>query len=127
MSKSAKNQEKTLTLTVERSIFPRSLVKTAAATLVDRCHVLLDLDRDSCVTVKLQPFSAKETQELDALAGSFGNLLLAELVRRNLDHDMRTAQQLTLARALDGALPRDRATSGPGGASGTEREDHHGQ
>jgi hypothetical protein len=129
VSKSVNNQENTLSLAVEKSIFPRTSVKTAAATLVDRCHVLLDLDHAGCVTVTLRPLSTKEAPDLEALAGGLGNLLLAELVRRNLDQDMRTAQQLTLARALDGALPGGptTATFGPQTPKENGREDHHGR
>ena len=94
--------DRALSATVDRRIFSRAAVKRAAASLVDRCSVVLDLDEDGAVVVTLE---SGEPGELRHLMGELGNLLVADLAERKLDVQGRAARNLLLARALDGALP----------------------
>jgi hypothetical protein len=93
-------------LVADRRLFARSLVRHAAATVVEQCHVHLDLDDEGAVVVTLTALVGDDDAGLRAAAGHFGNLLVAQLASSKLDAQTLTARNLIVARALDGALPR---------------------
>lgn len=111
MSRVVASSERSISVAVDARLHPRAAVKRAAAALVDRCHVLLDLDADGRVVVTLGLPPGADPEELRHLAGHLGNLLVADLVERGLDPRERGVRNLLLARALDGALPRDPRSS----------------
>ena len=92
-------------LVVDGKLFSRSITKQAAATMVPRCHVHIDLKGGDVVVT----FSRREGEKASVrdVAGEFGNLLISELVCSKLDAQTLAARDLLMARALDGALPRD--------------------
>ncbi len=84
------------------------MVKNAAATVIELCHVHLDLDEEGSVVATFTARSGKgKANALRTAAGHFGNLLVSELAANKLDAQARTVRNLVVARALDGALPRD--------------------
>jgi hypothetical protein len=98
--------DRSITLAVDRRIFPREMVKRAASTMTSKCRVLLDLDPDGSVLVTLGLWPDAEPDELRHLSGELGNLLVADLAGRNLDSQARAIRDLIVARALDGACTR---------------------
>ena len=108
MSHLTPNPDGSISLTADRRLFSRAMVKDVAALLVQHCHVLLDLNAEGDVVVTFRPVSGETTAEdLRAAAGLFGNLLVSRLASRTLDGQARAVRNLVLARALDGALPPD--------------------
>jgi hypothetical protein len=94
------------------------MVKRAASIIVERCHVRLDLDETGAVVATFNRPPGVSADGLRDAAGHFGNLLIAELVRSKLDAQAVAARNLIVARALDGALPRDKPSEGgPEGAA----------
>lgn len=105
MSHLKKNKDGSITLVADRRLYSRDMVKRAAALVVDRCHVTLDLAPQG-VEVTLSPVDDDDDDGLFHTAGHFGNLLVSELAHRRLDEQAHAARDLLVARALDGALPR---------------------
>jgi len=93
-----------ITLVADRRVYPRALVKQTAAVMTSRCHLHLDLNDRGDVVATLTPIRGQAGDLRDA-AGTFANILLAEVVRENLDAQTQAARNLLVARALDGALP----------------------
>jgi hypothetical protein len=93
-----------VTLVADRRLYPRAMVKRAAANVVERCHVLLDLDESGNVVAIFRPAGSDRAAAAEA-AGLFGNLLLAAYVARHAAAHETATRHLLLARALDGALP----------------------
>lgn len=91
-------------LVADRRLFPRAIVKQAAAVVSEHCHVLLDVEEDGSTAVTLSDAEAQDEELRDA-AGLLGNLLVSELARRKLDAQTEAARNILLAKALDGALP----------------------
>lgn len=112
MSHLKTTQDGSIELVVDKRLFSRSVVKQAAATTAHRCHVLLDLDANGDVKVTFSAHQGDVTP-LREVAGDFGNLLVAELAQRKLDAQTVAARNLLMARALDGALPRDQTLNVP--------------
>lgn len=92
-------------LVADRRLYSRAMVKRAAATVIEGCHVRLDLDERGSVVATFTRPPGVGPDALRHAAGHFGDLLVAELVRSKLDAQATAARNLVVARALDGALP----------------------
>lgn len=100
------NKDGSIQLVVDRRLFSRSMVKRAAATVIELCHVHLDLDEQGAVIATFSAHPKGSAAKVRTAAGHFGNLLVSYLATSKLDAQARTVRNLVVARALDGALPR---------------------
>lgn len=70
----------TMTLSLDVGLYPRDVLYAAAYVFLDRAYVLLDRD-DARYLVHLRGKQALDEATLRAMAGEFGNELLAQALR----------------------------------------------
>jgi len=85
----------TLTLSLDVDLYPRDVLYAAAYVFIDRAYVLLD-QAGSRYIVHLRGKQALDEEVLRALAGEFGNELLAQALRlRVVQANQRIIEDIT--------------------------------
>jgi His-Xaa-Ser system protein HxsD len=98
----------TLTLSLDIAIYPRDVLYAAAYVFLDRAFVLLDRD-GSRLLVHLRGKQPLDEGVLRAMAGEFGNELLAQALRHRVAKaNQRIIEDIT-ALAISGAAGSGRA------------------
>ena len=98
----------TLTLSLDIAIYPRDILYAAAYVFLDRAYVLLDRD-GSRLLVHLRGKQPLDEAVLRAMAGEFGNELLAQALRHRVAKaNQRIIEDIT-ALAISGAAGSGRA------------------
>lgn len=98
----------TLTLSLDIAIYPRDVLYAAAYVFLDRAYVLLDRD-GSRLLVHLHGKQPLDEGTLRAMAGEFGNELLAQALRHRVAKaNQRIIEDIT-ALAISGAAGSGRA------------------
>lgn len=98
----------TLTLSLDIAIYPRDVLYAAAYVFLDRAYVLLDRD-GARLLVHLRGKQPLDEATLRAMAGEFGNELLAQALRlRVAKANQRIIEDIT-ALAISGAAGAGRA------------------
>ena len=100
----------TLTLSLDISLYPRDVLYAAAYVFLDRAYVLLDRD-GSRLLVHLRGKQPLDEATLRAMAGEFGNELLAQALRQRVAKaNQRIIEDIT-ALAISGAAGSGRVES----------------
>lgn len=89
---------------VDTGLYPKDAVLGAAYVFIDRCYVLLDSLDGANLTVALRPRTPSDADGLSALAGEFGNELLAQTLRHRIADQNRPLLEAVVARAIGGAM-----------------------
>jgi His-Xaa-Ser system protein HxsD len=98
----------TLTLSLDLVLYPRDVLYAAAYVFLDRAYVLLDRDAGRFL-VHLRGKQPLEETVLRAMAGEFGNELLAQSLRQRVAKaNQRIIEDIT-ALAISGATGSGRA------------------
>jgi His-Xaa-Ser system protein HxsD len=93
---------RSVTLEVDAEVHSRDAVFGAAYVFIDRCYVWLDKAADGKLKVELTARPGQDVS-LEALAGEFGNELLAQSTRATVyEHNAQLVQAI-VNRALRGA------------------------
>lgn len=87
----------------ETSLYPRDAVLGAAYVFIDRCFVFLDSADETTITVALRGRDPLDETSLLALAGEFGNELLAQALRQRIAEKNRPLLETIVARVIGGA------------------------
>jgi His-Xaa-Ser system protein HxsD len=100
----------TLTLSLDVALYPRDVLYAAAYVFLDRAYVLLDRD-GSRLLVHLRGKQPLDEAVLRAMAGEFGNELLAQALRHRVTRaNQRIIEDIT-ALAIGGAVGSGRAAA----------------
>ena len=98
----------TLTLSLDIGLYPRDVVYAAAYVFLDRAYVLLDRD-GTRLLVHLRGKQPLDEAVLRAMAGEFGNELLAQALRHRVAKaNQRIIEDIT-ALAISGAAGPERS------------------
>lgn len=89
---------------VDTGLYPKDAVLGAAYVFIDRCFVLLDALEGTQLTVSLRSRTPSDEAGLSALAGEFGNELLAQALRHRIADQNRPLLEAVVARAIGGAM-----------------------
>lgn len=109
-----------IVLRLEVGLYPIEVLYGAAYVFIDRCYVLLDREGvtdggpgkgGSHFVVRLRGKTAMTADQLQALAGEFGNELLSQALRRKVvKQNQKVIEEITtqaIAGAAGGTLPTD--------------------
>ena len=99
---------------VDRTLYPLDSIYGAAYAFVDRCYVRLDAPDERSVQMELRGRESLGETALQALAGEFGNELLAHAWRHRIMEKNRSSIEAVTLQALAGAT---------GGASPSDMDD----
>jgi His-Xaa-Ser system protein HxsD len=97
----------TLTLSLDAGLYPRDVVYAAAYVFLDRAYVLLDRD-GARLLVHLRGKQPLDEAVLRAMAGEFGNELLAQALRHRVAKANQRIIEDVTALAISGAAGPDR-------------------
>ena len=98
----------TLTLSLDIDLYPRDVVYAAAYVFLDRAYVLLDRD-GARLLIHLRGKQPLDATVLRAMAGEFGNELLAQALRHRVAKaNQRIIEDIT-ALAISGAAGPERS------------------
>lgn len=90
----------TVTWTIDPKVYPLDILYQAAFIFIDRAYMLLDMDKDKNIIVRLKGKEDLKKEELEALHGDFANELLNQAVRKQVAKDNRRIREFIVAKAL---------------------------
>jgi His-Xaa-Ser system protein HxsD len=94
-------ENESVRLEVDATLYPLEALYGAAYVFIDRCYVLLDRPDPTKWRVTLTP---KTPQDLKAIAGEFGNELLACAWRHKITTENRATIEAVTMQAIAGAM-----------------------
>jgi His-Xaa-Ser system protein HxsD len=97
----------TLTLSLDSGLYPRDVVYAAAYVFLDRAYVLLDRD-GARLLIHLRGKQPLDEAVLRAMAGEFGNELLAQALRQRVARANQRIIEDVTALAISGAAGPER-------------------
>ena len=100
----------TLTLSLDGGLYPRDVVYAAAYVFLDRAYVLLDRD-GARLSIHLRGKQPLDEAVLRAMAGEFGNELLAQALRHRVAKANQRIIEDVTALAISGAAGPDRPSA----------------
>jgi His-Xaa-Ser system protein HxsD len=92
--------ERSVTFTVDETLYPIDAIYGAAYLFIDRCFVFLSRAGDRQVTVRLRAREETTLEFLDRLAGEFANELLNQVLRFRLAASTEKIREYYTARAF---------------------------
>lgn len=95
---------RSVTVTVDESVYPLDAVYGASYTFLDRCYVLLDRASPSRVRITLTPKNEASEPELRAYAGELQNELLSCAWRAQIVRENRAVIEAVTLQAVSGAM-----------------------
>ena len=107
MSKNILSKEKTMKLTINKSLHSRYALLKAAYHFTDEFYILLDQDETSYYI----DISSKEGDLPDDIEGIFSNELLAQSTREAILEKTSSLRELILARAFASTIIDDKTTN----------------
>lgn len=94
-----------VTVQVQTSTYPADAIMGAAYVFIDRCYVWLDANGGGDeYTVRLSGRNPMDSTSLEALAGEFGNELLAHALRGRIAEQNKALLETVVGRAVHGAM-----------------------
>ena len=97
---------RSVSFTVDETLYARDAIYGAAYLFVDRCFVFLTRPADRQVTVRLKTREASPTPAvLEELAGEFGNELLNQVVRQQVADSTSKLREYYMAKAFFSQAP----------------------
>lgn len=91
---------RSVSFTLDESLYPRDAVYGAAYIFVGRCFVFLQRPADGSVEVRLRLKEPGDAAALEALAGEFGNELLNQVVRQRVGESTAQIREYYMAKAF---------------------------
>ncbi|MBM4388028.1 MAG: His-Xaa-Ser system protein HxsD, partial [Deltaproteobacteria bacterium] len=91
-------------LSFDKKLYPLDAVLGASFTFIDKFYLLLDMDDQGKITVKIEPKQDVDVDE-KALQGEFQNELLNQVMRIKTAKKMGDLRDMIIERALIGAAP----------------------
>lgn len=95
---------RTVTVTVDESLYPLDAIYGASYTFLDRCFVLLDRAAATRVRIALTPKKEASETELRAWAGELQNELLSCAWRSQIVRENRAVIEAVTLQAVSGAM-----------------------
>jgi His-Xaa-Ser system protein HxsD len=92
-----------ISIEVDESIYPLEALYGASYLFLERCYVFLSRGAAGTVTARLTAREASGADALEALAGEFGNELLAQVTRLKLSQSTARIREYYTAAALRAA------------------------
>ena len=89
-----------VSFTLDEDLYPRDVIFGAAYLFIDRCYIFLSRPGDKQVEIRLKSHNEISPEELAALAGSFANALLDQLVRFRVSESTGRIREYYMARAF---------------------------
>ena len=96
------DDERTVTVEFDESLYPRDAIYGAAYIFLDRCYVRLERPADGRVAVRFER-KPSVTLPLEELVGEFQNELLGQAWRRQILDENRALLERVSARAVAGS------------------------
>lgn len=100
---SVEANRRVIVLSLDKGLYPLDVVYGAAYVLIDRAYVLLDRDEAGRIVVRVEAKDESDEAGLNALAGDFGNELLAQALRRKVTAANRPVIEAIVSAAIAGA------------------------
>jgi His-Xaa-Ser system protein HxsD len=92
--------EREVTFDLDEEVYSLDATYGAAYLFVDRCYVFLSRPAEQTVRVRLRTQEAAEEEALEALAGSFANELLNQVLRIRIGRSTARVREQVMARAF---------------------------
>jgi His-Xaa-Ser system protein HxsD len=87
-------------ITLNRKLYTLEVVYGTAYVFIDRCYVLLDIDEQGALVVRLRGKQPLDEDHLEALAGEFANELINQLLRVKISKRNAKVREAIVSRAL---------------------------
>lgn len=87
-------------ISLNKKIYPLSIIYKTSYIFLDRCYFFLDQDEDENVVVSLKLKQKQDPSSYESIVGEFQNELINQAVRVDVYQKTKSVRELILARAL---------------------------
>lgn len=87
-------------LHIDENLYHKTAVMRACYWFTDRCYLFLERPAPGLIDVHIRPKPGASTEDLDVVAGEFGNALLDYELRRQIDEQTGRIRELLIAKAV---------------------------
>ena len=87
-------------LHIDENLYHKTAVLRACYWFTDRCYLFLERPAPGLIDVQIRPKLGANAEDVDVVAGEFGNALLDFELRRQIDEQTGRIRELLVAKAV---------------------------